>query len=64
MPSAVVEVVGGEVSLRWLAGLKNRKNSTQRRWCSGDLPADSGAEEEELGGGAVLRGEKGANGVV
>ena len=59
MASAVVEVAGGEVSLRWLAGLKNSKNNTRRRWCSGDFSADSGAAEEELGGGAVMRGEKG-----
>ena len=48
--------------LRWLAGLKNRMNSMNcSRWRSnsGDLPADSGTAEEELGGGAEARGERG-----
>ena len=48
--------------LRWLAGLKNSMNwmnSSRRRSNSGDLPAGSGTAEEELGGGAEVRSEKG-----
>ncbi|KAK1573102.1 hypothetical protein QYE76_008313 [Lolium multiflorum] len=39
MTSAVVEVAGGEILLRWLAGLKNTKNSSRWRDGSGEIPA-------------------------
>jgi hypothetical protein len=59
MDSAVVGVAGGEVSLRWLAEVKNTMNTARRRNDSGELPANFGTAEEELGGGAALGGEKG-----
>jgi hypothetical protein len=54
------ELIGGEFSVRWLAGVKNTKNTAAEgsfRRCSGDFPAGSGAAEEGLTGGARQRDE-------
>jgi hypothetical protein len=58
------ELLAASFSARWLAGVKNTKNTAAEgslRRCSGDFPAGFGAAEEGLTGGARKRGEKGVN---